>query len=276
MRRSRSEIRDFTRPAAALLLTGPTGVGKTELCRALAELVYGTKDALIRLDMSEYMDKFTSTRLIGAPPGYVGHDQGGELTEKVRRRPHCLLLLDEVDKAHPDVLNLLLQVMEEGVLTDAMGRHADFRHAVVVMTCNLGAEQRTAGLGFAPDAQRSRIRQAVRQHFTPEFLGRLDAVVPFCPLDEESLQKIAARELEDLKERMARCAFRLEVDEACTAVLAQLALKENAGARGIRTVLRSLVEDPASQILLCGGRSARVDVMEDPDNRLHKTIHVRQ
>jgi len=276
VRRSRSEIRDFTRPAATLLLTGPTGVGKTELCRALAELVYGTKEAFIRLDMSEYMDQFTTSRLIGAPPGYVGHDQGGELTEKVRRRPHCLLLLDELDKAHPEVTNLLLQVMEEGVLTDSLGRHADFRHAVVVMTCNLGAEQRPSALGFAPEQQTSRALEAVRGHFSREFLGRLDAVVPFRPLDAQSMQKIAQRQMQGLIARLERCGFCLQAEESCAAVIARLAMQEQAGARGVRTTLRRLVEDPVSQILLCGGSRARAVVMDDPNNETHKTIFIRQ
>ena len=252
VRMSRSGIRETARPAAALLFAGPTGVGKTELCRTLAELVFGTRDAFQRLDMSEYMEKFSVSRLIGAPPGYVGYDEGGTLTEKLRRRPYCLLLLDEADKAHPDVLNLLLQILEEGELTDAMGRRASFRHALIVLTCNLRADLEGEGLGFAPQTQAARVQSAVKAQFSPELLGRLDAVIPFQPLTWQALEQIAKNLLDDTLTRALRAGFRLRVDPTCIPFLAGAGEAARSGARGIRSAIRAQVEAPCAQLLLSG------------------------
>lgn len=173
-----------------MLFAGPTGVGKTELCKALADVVYGSADSLIRIDMSEYMEPGSVTRLIGAPPGYVGHGEAGALTEKVRRRPYCVVLLDEIEKAHRDVRNLLLQVMDDGVLTDSMGRTVSFKNAIVVMTSNAGSgEDQKGGLGFLPQGEKARFTLALRQLFSPEFLGRIDCVACFEKLGLRSLRR---------------------------------------------------------------------------------------
>ena len=197
VRRGRSGMADEERPAASMLFAGPTGVGKTELCKALADVVYGSADSLVRIDMSEYMEPGSVTRLIGAPPGYVGHEEAGALTEKVRRRPYCVVLLDEVEKAHRDVRNLLLQVMDDGMLTDAMGRTVSFKNAIVVMTSNAGSgEDRKGGLGFLPQEASERFALALRQLFSPEFLGRIDCVACFTRLGLPELTEIARRQLE--------------------------------------------------------------------------------
>ena len=184
-------------------------MGKTELCRALARELYGSKDAMIRLDMTEFMEKHAVARLIGAPPGYVGYEEGGKLTEAVRRRPYCLVLLDELEKAHPDVTGILLQIMEEGVLTDSTGRRVSFCNAVVVMTSNLGGDVRSDGLGFQPAGREGQCIEAVRRHFTPEFLGRIDAIVPFVPLRQEAMEGIARKYLDQLQARAAATGIQL-------------------------------------------------------------------
>ena len=191
VRRGYSGIRDAGRPIACLLFTGPTGVGKTELCRALAEEVYGSKDAVIRLDMTEYMEKQSVSRLIGAPPGYVGYEEGGKLTEAVRRRPYCLVLLDELEKAHPEVLGILLQIMEEGELTDSTGRRVSFKNAIVVMTSNVGGQIRGEGLGFCAGGREAEVEETLRQAFSPEFLGRIDQIIPFGQLGSGAMEAIA-------------------------------------------------------------------------------------
>ena len=254
VRMSRSGIRELSRPAAALLFAGPTGVGKTELCRTLAELVFGTREAFQRLDMSEYMEKFSTSRLLGAPPGYVGYDETTSLTDRIRRRPYCLLLLDEADKAHPEVLNLLLQILEEGELTDSAGRKASFRHSLVVLTCNLSLET-DKPLGFAPQEERGRLLQAAEKRFPPELLGRLDAVIPFRSLDEQALEQIAKRMLDDCLTRILRAGFSLRLAPESAAFLAQFG--RSGGARGIRSAIRSRIEAPCAQLLLSGATGAR-------------------
>ena len=249
VRRGFSGIRDENRPIACLLFTGPTGVGKTELCRALAEELYGSRDAMIRLDMTEYMEKQSVSRLIGAPPGYVGYEEGGKLTEQVRRRPYCLVLLDELEKAHPDVSGILLQIMEEGVLTDSAGRRVSFHNAIVVMTSNVGGEIHGGGLGFRPAGRSAEAETALRSAFTPEFLGRLDRTVCFEPLQEQAMESIAEKYLNQLRQRAALCGVQLQLPAQMSHVLASQCGSKD-GARALRRLVQEQVEGPLSVYLL--------------------------
>ena len=249
VRRGRSCLASGARPIACMLFAGPTGVGKTELCRSLARELFGSVEAMVRLDMTEYMEKHSVSRLIGAPPGYVGYEEGGTLTEKVRRRPYCLVLLDELEKAHSDVTGLLLQIMDDGILTDSLGRTVSFQNAIVVMTSNLGGEAGGSGLGFVPGAGKDRTEAALRERFSPEFLGRLDTVVTFRPLDGESLRKIAAKELEALTARCAAAGRVLAPDPRTPEILAERAAGKG-GARQIRHGLRRLLEEPLAMFWL--------------------------
>ena len=249
VRRGFSGIRDENRPVACLMFTGPTGVGKTELCRALAEELYGSRDAMIRLDMTEYIEKQSVSRLIGAPPGYVGYEEGGKLTEAVRRRPYCLVLLDELEKAHPDVLGLLLQIMEEGVLTDSTGRRVSFKNAIVVMTSNTGGQIRGDGLGFRPAGQAQEQEDSLRQTFMPEFLGRLDQIIRFAPLGSKELEAIAGKYLNQLKGRMEAIGIQLEFSGDIPAYLSSQC-KSRDGARHLRRLIQSKVEGPLAEELL--------------------------
>ena len=253
IRRGFCGIQDESRPVASLMFTGPTGVGKTELCRALAEEMYGSKDAMIRLDMTEYMEKQSVSRLIGAPPGYVGYEEGGKLTEAVRRRPYCIVLLDELEKAHPDVSGILLQIMEEGELTDSTGRKVSFKNAVVVMTSNIGGELRSDGLGFCPAGRAGETEASLRQVFTPEFLGRLDQIVCFAPLSDGAMQAIAVKYLKQLKDRMAAAGVQLVLPEELAQKLARQC-KPKDGARHLRRLVQQQVEGPLSEFLLQSGR----------------------
>ncbi|MBO5868566.1 MAG: ATP-dependent Clp protease ATP-binding subunit, partial [Oscillospiraceae bacterium] len=249
LQRGLSGIRDGNRPVACLLLCGPTGVGKTELCRAVAEELYGNQDAMIRLDMSEYMEKQSVARMVGAPPGYVGYEEGGKLTEAVRRKPYCLVLLDEIEKAHPDVPALLLQIMEEGVLTDSTGTKVSFKNAVVVMTSNIGGNVKWNGLGFSPEGKDEQRYQVLKQHFTGEFLGRLDQIIYFSGLDSAAMEKIAEKYLLQLKERTAGCGVQLSWVEELPGYLTAKVGKEG-GARQIRRYIQDEVENLLSRYLL--------------------------
>ena len=263
VRRGRSGLAEQKRPAAAMLFLGPTGVGKTELCKALAEAVYGSEDAMIRVDMSEYMEKFTVSRLIGAPPGYIGHDEGGELSERVRRRPYSLVLFDELEKAHPDVCGLLLQVMEDGFLTDSGGRRIDFRNTMLVMTSNLGART-GGGLGFGAQAEDGALR-SLREHFSPEFLGRIDCVARFQPLGTAALEQIAQQQLTALQQRAERLHVRLELPDGLARSFALRSRDGRGGAREIRRLVRHEMEAPLAALLL-GARAperVRVDLQDD-------------
>jgi len=260
VRRGLCGLREEDRPAASILLTGPTGVGKTELCRVLAKELYGSKDSMIRLDMSEFMEKHAVARLLGAPPGYVGYEEGGKLTEAVRRRPYCLVLLDELEKAHPDVTGILLQIMEEGVLTDSSGRRVSFRNAIVVMTSNIGGDIRSDGLGFQPNGREGQTMNALRQHFSPEFLGRLDAIVPFEMLREDALEGIVRKYLHQLQQRAAAAGMQICFPEELVHTVA-CGGKQQGGARHIRHLVQEQVEGPLAMYLLhCGRKPGKIKV----------------
>ena len=253
VRRGYSGIRDGSRPIACLLFTGPTGVGKPALCRVLATEVYGSRDAMIRLDMTEYMEKQSVSRLIGAPPGYVGYEDGGKLTEAVRRRPYCLVLLDELEKAHPDVLGLLLQIMEEGCLTDSTGRRVSFKNAIVVMTSNVGSQCRGEGLGFCAEGKKAEMQQAVQQAFTPEFLGRLDGTICFDPLGDSAMETIAGKYLRQLQKRTEAAGTQLQFPREMAVYLAGKCRGKD-GARNLRRLVQTEVEGPLASYLLRSSR----------------------
>ena len=260
IRRSRLGLGDPRRPVGCFLLLGPSGVGKTQLCRSLASALFGREEALLRFDMSEYREAHTVSRLVGSPPGYVGHEEGGQLTERVRRNPWSVVLLDELEKAHHDVWSVLLQVMEEGVLTDGLGRRTDFRNTVLVMTSNLGARRfgRSQRLGFAsgPAAEREQLEREViadaRRTFAPEFFNRLDAALVFHPLEQGDLCRIARRLLDETGKRLAGQGVKLDVEEGALALLAREGGSREYGARPLRRAVARLVEDPAADLLLSG------------------------
>ena len=258
VRRGYSGIRDSDRPIACLLFTGPTGVGKTELCRALATELYGSKDAMIRLDMTEFMEKQSVARLIGAPPGYVGYEEGGKLTEAVRRRPYSLVLLDELEKAHPDVAGILLQVMEEGCLTDSTGRRVNFRNTILVMTSNAGGETRGEGLGFSPVGHGERMEQTLRSFFTPEFLGRVDQIIRFRALEKDALDQVAEKYLRQLKARVEAMGTQLLLPKELPGWLREKG-SSGGGARALRKLVQQEVEGPlAAHLLSCPRTPGRV------------------
>ena len=260
IRRGRLGLKDGRRPTGCFLLLGPSGVGKTQLCRALAAVLFGSQDALIRFDMSEYMEPHSVSRLIGSPPGYVGHEDGGQLTEAVRRSPWSVVLLDELEKAHRDIWSILLQVMEEGVLTDSRGRKTDFRNTVLVMTSNLGSQRfvRGPGLGFSPgpEGDRTALEREVladaRKSFPPEFLNRLDAALVFHPLDHTSLVSITRQLLDQAGARLAELGVSLSAEEGAVELLARSGGDREYGARPLRRAVSSLVEDPAADLVLRG------------------------
>ena len=249
IRRGFSGVRDENRPVTCMMFTGPTGVGKTELCRALAEELFGSRHALIRLDMTEYMEKQSVSRLIGAPPGYVGYEEGGKLTEAVRRRPYCLVLLDELEKAHRDVSGILLQIMEEGELTDSTGKRVSFKNAIVVMTSNIGGELRSDGLGFCPTGKAGETQNLLREAFSPEFLGRIDRTVCFRSLDREAMVGIAEKYIRQLKDRLAVSGIQLTVEDAVSSYFASRC-KPKDGARHLRSMMQEEIEGPLAEFLL--------------------------
>ena len=275
VRRGYSGIRDADRPIACMLFTGPTGVGKTALCRVLAEEMYGSKESMIRLDMTEYMEKQSVARLIGAPPGYVGYEEGGKLTEAVRRRPHSLVLLDELEKAHPDVAGILLQIMEEGCLTDSSGKRVSFKNTIVVMTSNLGGEKRGDGLGFNPSGKDQEQMTVLRQHFTPEFLGRLDRVIRFEPLNDQVLRSIAGKYLSQLKNRALKLGTQLIFpDNLENWLCADLRGRE--GARQLRRLVQSKVEGPLAEYLLrCSRKPGRLRAVVEQEKIAFQLLNNR-
>jgi ATP-dependent Clp protease ATP-binding subunit ClpC len=261
VRRSRSGLKDPKRPIGSFVFAGPTGVGKTLLAKALAQFMFGDAEALIQIDMSEYMEKHNVSRLIGAPPGYVGFEEGGQLTEKIRRRPYAVVLLDEIEKAHPDVFNMLLQVMEEGRLTDSFGRNVDFRNTIIIMTTNAGAEaiKNEAAFGFQkPDddasyeGMKGRVNERIEKVFRPEFLNRLDDVIVFHHLTIDDLKKVIDIELEKVRERLAERGLKLELTDEAKQFLIKKGSDTDFGARPLRRALENYIEDPVSEELLKG------------------------
>ncbi|NGX61328.1 MAG: Negative regulator of genetic competence ClpC/MecB [Chlamydiae bacterium] len=275
IRRGRTGIKDPNRPTGSFLFLGPTGVGKTHLARLLAMHMYGGEDALIQVDMSEYMEKFAVSRLTGSPPGYVGHEEGGQLTEQVRQRPYCVVLFDEIEKAHPDVMDLLLQILEEGRLTDSFGRKVDFRHAIVIMTSNLGADliRRQTEIGFgakggAPSYEviQEKIEGAMKKHMKPEFLNRLDSAVIFRPLNEEALCEIVHIEIEKVKKRLRIHHVEIDLTEEAVHKLVTMGNRPEMGARPLRRVIEQHIEDPlAEKVIRAPGIAKRFLVKAEDD-----------
>jgi len=281
IRRGRVGIKDPKRPIGSFLFLGPTGVGKTELCKTLAEAMFGDENAMIRIDMSEYMERHTVSRLVGSPPGYVGYDEGGQLTEKVRRKPYSVVLFDEIEKAHEDVWNILLQILEDGVVTDAQGRRVDFKNTVIVMTSNVGAKSITAQsgtLGFTHEedakddaAENEKVREAVmaelRRTFKPEFLNRIDETVVFRRLTEDDIAEIARRMLANTEKRIAELGVTLDADDAAVKKLAKAGFDPLYGARPLRRVIQNEVEDAVAEQMLEGkltsGSHATITVEDD-------------
>ena len=265
IRRSRAGLADPNRPNGSFLFLGPTGVGKTELCKALAVFLFDTEEALVRLDMSEFMEKHSVARMIGAPPGYVGYEEGGFLTEAVRRKPYSVILLDEVEKAHPDVFNVLLQVLDDGRLTDGQGRTVDFRNTVVVMTSNLGTQriQRLAAEGNY-ERIKADVMEEVTGHFRPEFINRVDDIVVFHPLSAAQLRQIAGIQLGYLRQRLAGRDMGLTLSVAALDLLAEAGFDPVYGARPLRRAIQTRIENPLAQEILKGhfgpGDTIEVDV----------------
>lgn len=267
VRRSRAGLSDPHRPIGSFLFLGPTGVGKTELCKSLAEFLFDSSDAMVRIDMSEFMEKHSVARLIGAPPGYVGYEEGGYLTEAVRRRPYSLILLDEVEKAHPDVFNILLQVLDDGRLTDGQGRTVDFRNTVIVMTSNLGSHQiqELSGDGSAEayTQMKAAVMGVVQAHFRPEFINRLDDIVVFHPLDKQQIKQIARIQLRGLEKRLAERGLKLELSEQAFELLGNVGFDPVYGARPLKRAIQAQIENPLAQKILAGefgnGDTVKVD-----------------
>src|SRR5579884_4161327 len=277
IRRARAGLKDPRRPIGSFIFLGPTGVGKTELAKALAEFLFDDEDALIRFDMSEFQERHTTSRLIGAPPGYVGYDEGGGLTEAVRRRPYRVILFDEIEKAHPDVFNTLLQLLDDGRLTDGHGRTVDFRNTVIIMTSNLGtAELNRTQVGFTiertkSDGERQRmesaVQRALRETFRPEFLNRIDEIVIFEPLTEPELEQIVDLIVDDLLGRLTERGVTVRLSEAARKALVKEGYDPTYGARPLRRVIQRRIENPLAKRVLSGemapGDSVDVDVAED-------------
>ncbi|MEP6937170.1 MAG: ATP-dependent Clp protease ATP-binding subunit, partial [Chthoniobacterales bacterium] len=267
LRRSRADLKDPRRPIGSFIFLGPTGVGKTFLAQTLAEFMFGDRDALIQIDMSEYMEKFTASRLIGSPPGYVGYEEGGQLSEAVRRRPYSVVLFDEIEKAHPDVMHLLLQILEDGKVTDSLGRKIDFRNTIIIMTSNVGAEmlKRNTTMGFGAtkpigeheyDTMRDRLMEEARRAFKPEFINRLDDIIVFHQLTKVDLMQIVTLEVAKVLRRIKEKDVQIELDATAKEFLIEKGYDPQYGARPMRRAVERYLEDPFAEELLRGNMKA--------------------
>jgi ATP-dependent Clp protease ATP-binding subunit ClpC len=274
IRRSRAGLKNPHRPVGSFLFLGPTGVGKTEVARSLAEFLFGSERSMIRFDMSEFMEKHSVSKLIGSPPGYVGHEEGGQLTERIKRSPYSVLLFDEIEKAHPDIFNVLLQVFEDGILTDALGNTVDFKNTIIIMTSNIGARfiQKKGAMGFqaSPDASREKMEEmvmnAVRHTFNPEFINRLDEIIIFDQLLDDELLEIVGLQVEQLNKTLARRGLEVRLtDEAKRWIVEKTCGDRSYGARPLRRALQKHVEDPLSEALIQGALAGAsvVEVFRD-------------
>ena len=257
IRRSRAGLSDENKPYGSFLFLGPTGVGKTELCKALAGFLFDSEDHLIRIDMSEFMEKHSVARLIGAPPGYVGYEEGGGLTEAVRRKPYSVILLDEVEKAHPDVFNVLLQVLDDGRMTDGQGRTVDFKNTVIVMTSNLGSQMIQSMSGSDPALVKTAVMAEVKTQFRPEFVNRIDEIVVFHALDEKNIANIARIQLKYLDARLAKMEMKIEVADSALAELARAGFDPVYGARPLKRAIQQQLENPLARQILEGKFAAK-------------------
>jgi ATP-dependent Clp protease ATP-binding subunit ClpC len=297
VRRARAGLKNPHRPVGSFMFLGPTGVGKTQLTKALAEILFGSEEALIQIDMSEFMERHTISRLVGAPPGYVGYEEAGQLTEALRRKPYSIVVFDEVEKAHPEALQLLLQIMEEGHLSDAKGRKVDFRNAIIIMTSNIGADliKRQSSLGFSLDVDsaleeqssyadmKKKLMEALKRNFRPEFVNRLDSVVVFRALNHADIREIVSLELRKVSERLEEYDLTLQGSEAALDFLADEGFDPEMGARPVRRVIEQLVEEPLSDALLArtftNGDSILVDLEESLDadgDKIKKIVLTRR
>jgi len=282
IQRNRVGLKDPKKPIGSFVFLGPTGVGKTHLAKQLAEILFDSADALVRVDMSEYMEKFAVSRLVGAPPGYVGYEEGGQLTEKVRRKPYSIILLDEIEKAHPDVFNLLLQVLDEGRLTDSLGRSVDFKNTIIIMTSNLGSRELKdfgRGVGFSQSSghsdkehARSVVRKALNRTFAPEFLNRLDDVVVFDTLDKESIFKIIDIELKGVYERVENLGYKLQLSNAAKEFVAHKGLDVQFGARPLKRAIQKYLEDEMAEIIIQSSLVEGDTIVIDYDEKEKKII----
>jgi ATP-dependent Clp protease ATP-binding subunit ClpC len=263
IQRTRVGLKDPKKPIGSFIFLGPTGVGKTELAKVLAHYLFDKPDSLIRIDMSEYMEKFTVSRLVGAPPGYVGYEEGGQLTEKIRRKPYSVILLDEIEKAHPDVFNLLLQVLDDGILTDGLGRRVDFRNTIIIMTSNIGARDLKdfgSGIGFSTKSKvdnmeehaRSTVQNAMKKAFSPEFINRLDDIIVFNSLQKEDLYKIIDILLKNLHGRIDSIGFNIQLEESAKEFLAEKGYDPQYGARPLNRAIQKYLEDALAEEILKG------------------------
>ena len=291
IRRNRAGLKDPNKPIGSFIFLGPTGVGKTYLAKVLAKYLFDSEDALIRIDMSEYMEKFAVSRLVGAPPGYVGYEEGGQLTEKVRRKPYSIILLDEIEKAHPDVFNLLLQVLDDGLLTDSLGRRVDFKNTIIIMTSNIGSRQLKdfgMGVGFGPQAKlnakneysQSVIDNALKRTFAPEFLNRVDDVVMFNALEKSDIRKIIGLEIRNVLKRVEEMGYKVELTEKAMDFLVEKGWDEQYGARPLKRAVQKYVEDTVAEAIigmsLHIGDTISIDMNENAEETIATVLHNEQ